>query len=101
MNKEPLRIEIDERPDIEYSVELWNKKHQRTENYTTWAKDERDVQKSLDLFTENGYDFLSIQRTHDGGHEPTHEEYEKYLQLGAELHQKVKADERERSEWER
>ena len=73
MENEPLRIEVDERPDIKYNVELYNIKHERTEIFTTKAKDDKEVKKGLSLFTENGYKFISVQRA-GGGHEPTRSE---------------------------
>jgi len=103
MNNESLEIELDDRPEVEYSIELYNTKYKRNEIYLTRAKDEKDVLRGLNLFTENGYEFLSIKRVHDDGHEPTREELERYCQLGAELRRDL-IEERDREfldEWER
>ena len=49
-----------------YTVQMYNCKKERIEEYTTSAKDEKDLKQALSLFLDNGYelrDFMEIKST--------------------------------------
>jgi len=62
MSNKPLTVEVDDRPDFEYTVVLYNEKHQRKEVFNTKAKDDYQLNMSLALFLDNGYKLIQCEQ---------------------------------------